>query len=899
MSNGYIDEALLDAAELSEFPELYAYIHEREPKSIVYGIVNQIIVGPQYLQDQVKDNDNKLNVQPAPSTPITPIPVAAEVITVPLYTLTQPLLPYNIGDGGIKFYQLRNKVVYNIGLYLREDFMGFVFTGFPEELWPFSKHALVLGDDGEHKQNIMDYISEKGLYIGSSIGSVDQITPIKGITHIAIAGVYYTDYEPLKRAVSDVNGDGKINIVDDWYVNCIIDGMKSKSWVQDVVQKQTEATGDGVQPYDPSQPVSLSNYFNNNTKFVSNKIFGPPRVAYFVKEGPICTFNFQAEVGSQHVNNVFKVSEAIDSDLQPRLTKFFPIKTSYISFAGMIQISGNNTPDIVVNQGSWQYPMDLSDFSGSYLIDPQPQESYQNNITSNGEPISHIDSVIIQHDTLPPIPIPPSVFPQYTVTEVSREQLLALAYTPYDLDAFKIYIIDDTVNKLVMFNMHLRQKGFIESKQYLLTLTSPIVSKGLQATSNGLDAIYANNAQDRIFNLTNFRNDVGNFIDEPRLVELTQQQERQKKLLQIKCIFHVLCQQDLDFQFHQMILVFSGFTDYPNSLFGDLKIKFKINPNAFVFAQVNPIIGIAKYYTMNKTDLMASGPDKLKNIDLLFRNWSLGYQYTKQFTQMGCTADLITKISFEQITDSALKSLMCSITPVTLSIKNYVVTDVTVNMSGYKATDDCLQKVREFYANRPFVEPSQRVEAWSFPTSATTTGIRTSQNIPLSRVIDLCLLFPKDARATTCYENSCYHNMQVTTCGRNFPDMQMNTLHQQFFQMQLNASNLDLLFEATDEFEDALTTSRNTASRRFNPHTDLTSFMITLSCERNSNGALTFDGLDIQNQNVSVELRGAPIYQDDTDCYYNADLMGKRLFSPILCTILDTFWLLGHANGGS
>ncbi|KAA6370085.1 MAG: hypothetical protein EZS28_034388 [Streblomastix strix] len=324
------------------------------------------------------------------------------------------------------------------------------------------------------------------------------------------------------------------------------------------------------------------------------------------------------------------------------------------------------------------------------------------------------------------------------------------------------------------------------------------------------------------------------------------------------------------------ILVFSGFTDYPNSLFGDLKIKFKINSNAFVFAQVNPIISMAKYYTMNKTDLMASGPDKLKNIDLLFRNWSLDYQYTKQFTQMGCTADLITKISIEQITDSGLKNLMCSISPMTLSIKNYVVTEVTANMSGYKAIDDCLQRVREFYANRPFIVPAQRVEAWSFPTSATSTGIRTSQNIPLSHVTDLCLLFPKDARATTCYEIPCYHNMQVTTCGRNFPDMPMNTLDQQFYQIQLNASNLDLLFEATDEFEDALTTPRNTASRRLNPHTDLTQFMITLQCERNSNGALTFDGLDTNNQNVSVELRGGPIYQGDTDCYYNVDLLGRR-----------------------
>ncbi|KAA6397234.1 MAG: hypothetical protein EZS28_007232 [Streblomastix strix] len=143
----------------------------------------------------------------------------------------------------------------------------------------------------------------------------------------------------------------------------------------------------------------------------------------------------------------------------------------------MIQINGNDTPDVVVNQGFGFYPMDLCDFSGSYLLDPQPQESNQNDITLNGEPISHIDSVIMQHDILPPMPIPPSVFPQYTVTEVSRDQLLALAYTSYDLDVFKIYIIDDIVNKLVMFNMHLRQKGFIETKQYVLSMSESINPK--------------------------------------------------------------------------------------------------------------------------------------------------------------------------------------------------------------------------------------------------------------------------------------------------------------------------------------------------------------------------------------------------------------------------------------
>ncbi|KAA6364383.1 MAG: hypothetical protein EZS28_040090, partial [Streblomastix strix] len=317
------------------------------------------------------------------------------------------------------------------------------------------------------------------------------------------------------------------------------------------------------------------------------------------------------------------------------------------------------------------------------------------------------------------------------------------------------------------------------------------------------------------------------------------------------------------------LLIFSAFTDYPNGLFGDLKIKFKINPHAFVFCQVNPIISMAKYYTMNKDELLGSSQQKLIDIDLMFRNWSLTFQYTKQFTKLGCTADLITGLHAEPLTESGLKNLICDIKPVTISIKNYVITEVTANITNYKTTDACLNRVRQFYSQRPFVVPAQRVEVWPFPTSATLTGIRTSQNIPISHVTDFCLLFPKDARATTCFENPCYQNMQVTTCGRNFPDMPMNTLDQQFFQLQLNASNHDLLFEATDEFEDALTTPRNTATRRLNPHIDLTSFLRTLQCERNSNGALTFDGLDTQNQNTSVELRGAPIYQGATDSYYN------------------------------
>ncbi|KAA6382361.1 MAG: hypothetical protein EZS28_022113 [Streblomastix strix] len=347
------------------------------------------------------------------------------------------------------------------------------------------------------------------------------------------------------------------------------------------------------------------------------------------------------------------------------------------------------------------------------------------------------------------------------------------------------------------------------------------------------------------------------------------------------------------------LLIFSAFSEYPNSLFGDLKIKFKINPSAFVFCQVDPVISMARYYTINKDELLSSGQDKLKDIDLFFRNWSLTFQYINMYTQIGCTADLITGIRAEELTPSGLKNLVCDIKPATVSVRNYIIVAVTANMCGYKASESCHNRVRQFYSNRPFVVPAQRIESWVLPSAASSAGIKTTQNIPLYHVTDMCLLLPKDARHITCYENPCYFDMQINTMNRNFPDFPMNTLNEQFFTMQLQANNLDKIFEACDEYEDSLATPRVNKTRRYNPVSDYTSFFITIQCERNSNGALTFDGLDTQNQNTSIELKGHPIFAGEVDTYYNVDTNGKHPPPPILCTVHDTFWLFSPASGGS
>ncbi|KAA6331520.1 MAG: hypothetical protein EZS28_053380, partial [Streblomastix strix] len=58
IGNVYLDEALLNAAWLSDFPDLYAYIRERYQEPIPPA--ERVPIGEQTLQKQVKDNDDIL-----------------------------------------------------------------------------------------------------------------------------------------------------------------------------------------------------------------------------------------------------------------------------------------------------------------------------------------------------------------------------------------------------------------------------------------------------------------------------------------------------------------------------------------------------------------------------------------------------------------------------------------------------------------------------------------------------------------------------------------------------------------------------------------------------------------------------------------------------------------------
>jgi hypothetical protein len=119
--------------------------------------------------------------------------------------------------------------------------------------------------------------------------------------------------------------------------------------------------------------------------------------------------------------------------------------------------------------------------------------------------------------------------------------------------------------------------------------------------------------------------------------------------------------------------------------------------------------------------------------------------------------------------------------------------------------------------------------------------------------------------------------------------------------MQLQAADLSSFnLEATEEFENSLTIPRANETQRLRPNTDLTSFVITIPVERSSGVGLYFDGLDTKGQNVSVEIKGNPIYQGANDTYYDPVGDGSvRPPPPVLAMVQDTFWIFTAKNGGT
>ncbi|KAA6357231.1 MAG: hypothetical protein EZS28_047242, partial [Streblomastix strix] len=323
--NVYIDERLLDAAGLSDFPELYAYIKERYPKPIG-DLPQPVPFGDQTLQQQVKNNDDIINNSNEVFEP--PVPNAITKLDLSSQLERNSFLASSGSDPTL--------IVYGDRITLTASYAttgvfpnGYLFKSYPQEARPKQGDQVIalVGTDASNTYNIFCYIDQGGPFIISSRWLPSNTALVLNIT-------YYKNYESSKKINYDANNDGKIDIMDTWNVNGK-GQFEAQSYVYETVKNQTNLIEAGV------QGLNRTNYLNSEIKLVDElAIYKANRAAYFIKDGPFIVYSFGAKLAQQGANyeaqqTVYKLFSTISKKLLPPNTKYMLIHVEQQEFSAM------------------------------------------------------------------------------------------------------------------------------------------------------------------------------------------------------------------------------------------------------------------------------------------------------------------------------------------------------------------------------------------------------------------------------------------------------------------------------------------------------------------------------------------------------------------------------------
>ena len=327
---------------------------------------------------------------------------------------------------------------------------------------------------------------------------------------------------------------------------------------------------------------------------------------------------------------------------------------------------------------------------------------------------------------------------------------------------------------------------------------------------------------------------------------------------------------DVEFEMNlpfEDILALQAFDLYPNSICGDLELKFYVKPRGLVWCAIDP---------MKVKDYK----EYIQGDDLnLTINQNLPAMIKHAFTQINNAAPIISQFSVTAGQNANDPSTVAAVKgEALLQCVGMTVVSLKSNMYGFGVKSQTLEHMRDLFSI-PQIIPSQKLDYNAFPLAATAAGIQTSINMPVSNASCISIVFPKHDNDYTVFENPIYQNLQLTINGQNMPDEVVSTQGARFLQQQLIASDLAGGLEATKEFEDSMVMAKNSeaGTRYGNSLSDGTSFIWNVQCER-SNAGYTFDGFDSKGANIPVQIRGQPIYGGSNDTYY--DIKGDGSTHP-------------------
>ncbi|KAA6371093.1 MAG: hypothetical protein EZS28_033379, partial [Streblomastix strix] len=434
-----------DAAGLSDFPELYAYIKERYPKPLEQQ-PQPVPIGDQTLQQQVKNNDDIIYGSNEVFEP--PVPNAITKLDLSSQLERQSFLASSGSDPQL--------IVYGDRITLTASYAttvvfpnGYLFKSYPQEARPKQGDQVIalIGTDASNTYNIFCYIDQGGPFIISSRWLPSNTALVLNIT-------YYKNYESSKKINYDANNDGKIDIMDTWNVNGK-GQFEAQSYVYETVKNQTNLIEAGV------QGLNRTNYLNNEIKLMDElAIYKADRAAYFIKDGPFITYSFGAKLAQQGANyeaqqTAYKLFSTISKkDLPPNI-KYMPIHVEQQEFSAMCLFKDMYDKSSAVQVAvSGQLNTLDCEFQGTYILDNYTNSTNTNESAPNeAASDSFIDEVIIKHEKQ----IGSSPQPQYTITNVYNQFMINDFFPSSAYNTF--YIVDDGTCRVCVFNLYFESKG--------------------------------------------------------------------------------------------------------------------------------------------------------------------------------------------------------------------------------------------------------------------------------------------------------------------------------------------------------------------------------------------------------------------------------------------------------
>ena len=338
---------------------------------------------------------------------------------------------------------------------------------------------------------------------------------------------------------------------------------------------------------------------------------------------------------------------------------------------------------------------------------------------------------------------------------------------------------------------------------------------------------------------------------------------------------------------YKELLILETFDEYCNAVFGDLKLTMQITKEGMVFTEVNPLKSIRKNMLAGK---LSKTVPNLSNI-LAVDGETLDYLHA--FNQIAMTSRCVFITGWNGSAATTFESNDCTIEIVSLDV-----TEVYGDCKGYKIQHAAKQELENFWATNPCTYPAQKVTRNAFPVAAQADGINTNLTLALNRVTDFNLLMPVNSNQRTVFCNPALKNFQLQVGNVNYPNQSISTVSPEYFQQQMQMTDFDSIFPATDSFEHSLTDARVDDKGYLMPVTDDTSFVPCFAVERENATGIVFDGLDTTS--ARIELKGAPAYpnyniyyisDNRTDSRGNTSPIKNHVPPPILCQTSDTYWI--------